>query len=461
MLPPLSGPVLTAAEMRAAEAAAMAAGLSVDTLMARAGQALAEAVWRFGGGRPVLVLCGPGNNGGDGYVAARLLQAKGLFVRVAALGSPSTDVAKRAGAQWQGPVEELAKAAPAPVLLDCLFGTGLSRPLEEPIATHLCRHAQAAQTIIAADLPSGVGTDDGSSLGAVAAQITIALGALKPAHVLQPAAALCGHVIVADIGITATSNAKVITRPHLPPPGPSDHKYSRGLVTVIAGAMPGAARLAATAAARSGAGYVVLAGEEESSRVPLAIVHRPIDAALADERMAALVIGPGLGRTVEARAQVNEALGQSEPLVLDADALHLIDLSQLKARAGATILTPHAGEFAALFAGLGLTGSKLDQARAAAKASGCVVVFKGADTVIAAPDGRAAVAARPPSWLATAGTGDVLAGIIATMLARGLEPLAAAEAGVWLHSRAAALAGPGMIADDLLTVLPQALGQAV
>ena len=458
MMPPLTGPVLTAAEMRAAEAAAMAAGLSVDTLMDRAGHALAQAVWRFGGGCPVLVLCGPGNNGGDGYVAARAMRALGLDVRVAALAPPTTDVAQRAAATWTGEVEDLVHAAPSALVLDCLFGTGLSRPLDPECAAQLDRLIRAARFVVAADLPSGVGSDDGALLGAAPVQLTVALGALKPAHLLQPAAALCGHVIVADIGVAAQSQTHVLPKPQLAVPTPQDHKFSRGLVTVVAGAMPGAALLSASAAARSGAGYVVLAGGQSGAGAPLSLVHRPIEAALADPRLAALVIGPGLGRSDAAKALLAKTLALPVPVVVDADALHLVRLDHLTARSAPTLLTPHAGEFAALFGAQ--KGSKIDQAQSAAQASGCGVIFKGADTVVALPDGTTWVAAGASAWLASAGTGDVLAGIAGTMLARGLDASRAAQASVWLHNRAASLAGPGLIADDLLGCLAPALAMA-
>ena len=455
---PLTGPILTAAEMRAAEAAAIAAGISVDRLMERAGHALAEAVWRFGGGRPALVLCGPGNNGGDGYVAARLLRDKGLEVRLAALAPPATDVAQRAAQGWQGLVEPLAEAAPAPVLLDCLFGTGLTRPLADAIATKCASLRAEAGMVIAADVPSGVGTDDGRALGAMPANVTIALGALKPAHLLQPAAHLCGHIVCADIGIMADSHCHVAGRPHLPPPGPDDHKYTRGLVAVVAGQMAGAAGLCAAAAARAGAGYVMLA-EGQAAGMPLSIVHRPLDEVLADRRVSALIIGPGLGRDDGARRKLAAVLDVDCPLLLDADALHLIDLAQLRRRTAPTLLTPHKGEFAALFGDAG-GGSKLDRARHAAAQSGATIIFKGADSVVAAPDGRALLSAGSPAWLASAGTGDVLAGIAGAMLARGQDALTAAEAALWLHKRAAALAGPALIADDVLLALPTAFAES-
>ncbi len=455
---PLTGPILTAAEMRAAEAAAIAAGISVDLLMERAGQALAEAVWRFGSGQPVLVLCGPGNNGGDGYVAARLLRNKGLEVRLAALASPTTDVAQRAAQGWPGTVEPLAEAAPAPVLLDCLFGTGLTRPLADDLAAILAALRAGASMVIAADLPSGVGTDDGTALGAISANVTIALGALKPAHLLQPAAHLCGHIVCADIGIAADSHCHVAARPYLPPPGPRDHKYTRGLVAIIAGQMPGAASLSAGAAARAGAGYVMVA-DGQAAGLPLAIVHRAFTEVLSDPRLSALVVGPGLGRDSSARQKLAAALATPVPIVLDADALHLVEPAVLRHRSAPTLLTPHKGEFAALFGDAG-GGTKLDRTRHAAAQTGATIIFKGADSVVAAPDGRALLSAGSPAWLASAGTGDVLAGIAGAMLARVLAPLEAAEAALWLHKRAAALAGPALIADDMLLALPAAFAES-
>lgn len=436
----------------------MATGVSVDELMARAGDALAHAVWRFGGGHPVLVLCGPGNNGGDGYVAARQMRALGLDVRLAALGPPMTDVAQRAAAGWSGAIDSLDKVEAAPVVLDCLFGTGLSRPLDANCAAALNRLRAAARFMVAADLPSGVGTDDGAPLGAVPVDLTMALGALKPAHLLHPAAALCGHIRVADIGLSADSPVHVLPRPQLRPPGPQDHKFSRGMVTVLSGEMPGAALLCASAAARSGAGYTVLAGGSRGSGGPLSLVHRALDAALADRRAAALVIGPGLGRGPDAQALLNRVCAGSLPLVVDADALHLVSLPAVQVRSAPTVLTPHAGEFAALFGAR--TGSKIDQTRSVAQDSKSIVIFKGADTVIATPDGQAWIAANSPAWLATAGTGDVLAGIVGALLAQGLEASRAAQAAVWIHGRAAALAGPGLIADDLLPQLAPAMAAA-
>ncbi|WP_298851389.1 NAD(P)H-hydrate epimerase, partial [uncultured Sphingomonas sp.] len=240
-------PILTAAGMRAAEAAVIDAGTPVGVLMERAGAAVAEAAWRQSGMAPTLILCGPGNNGGDGYVAARLLRERGVPVRVAALRPPRAEAAMAAAARWDGPVETLEAARPAPRLIDALFGTGLARPLEPEIEAALARLTVAAHATIAVDLPSGVSTDDGALLGAVPAfEMTVALGAMKPAHRLYPAAGLCGRVAVADIGIAAAGGALAeLAPPALPRPGPDDHKYSRGMVAVLGGAMAGAAALAA------------------------------------------------------------------------------------------------------------------------------------------------------------------------------------------------------------------------
>jgi hydroxyethylthiazole kinase-like uncharacterized protein yjeF len=312
--------------------------------------------------------------------------------------------------------------------------------------------------VIAADVPSGVETDSGADLGAIPADVTVALGALKPAHLLQPSASLCGHIVSADIGLAAESIWQVIARPALKVPSAADHKYTRGLVTILSGEMKGAARLVASAAARCGAGYVVLAGDMEATGIPLSIVLRSLDAALADARVSAIIIGPGLGRTGAAEASVMQALQTGKPVVLDADALHLIRPGQIARHTAPVILTPHKGEFEAMFGKL--PGSKIDQALAAAVASGATVIFKGADTVVASPDGRVGLSAQSSPWLSSAGTGDVLAGIAGTLLARGLDAHEAACAAVWLHNRAAHLAGPALIADDLCQRLPEALAAA-
>jgi hydroxyethylthiazole kinase-like uncharacterized protein yjeF len=378
-----------------------------------------------------------------------------VTVRLAALLPPATDVSKRAAAQWSGKVEGLTGVEAAPILVDAIFGTGLSRALDADLVATLRRLRSAARMMIAADVSSGVDTDSGADLGAIPADVTVALGALKPAHLLQPAASLCGHVVSADIGLAPESTRQVIARPMLKTPSAADHKYTRGLVTILSGDMKGAARLVASAAVRSGAGYVVLAGDPDATGIPLSIVHRSPDDALADARVSAIIVGPGLGRTGTAEASVMQALQTGKPVVLDADALHLIRPGQIARHTAPVILTPHKGEFEAMFGKL--PGSKIDQALAAAAASGATVIFKGADTVVASPDGRVGLSAQSSPWLSSAGTGDVLAGIAGAMLARGLDAHEAACAAVWLHNRAAHLAGPALIADDLCQRLPEAL----
>jgi len=457
-------PILTAAAMRGAEAEAIAAGTPVETLMERAGTAAAEAILRFAGIVPALVLCGPGNNGGDGYVVARRLRERGLDVRVAALGEPASPAARTAKAAWAGPVATLAEAAPAPLLVDSLFGIGLSRPLDEPAWRRLAALAAVARLRVAIDLPSGAATDDGRLLSPVPYfDLTVTFGALKPSHLLQPAARHVGRLAVADIGVDPGAGADgglhEIGRPRLRPPGPADHKYTRGHLLVVGGAMPGAAALAASAALRSGTGYVTLAGE--AGTVPDAVVRRPLAALdeLLAGRLGAVLIGPGFGRDAAARALLRKAMAAPHPLLLDGDALRLAAEEGWPARpAGATVATPHAGEFAAAF---GDEGGKIEAARAAASRTGAVIVYKGADTVVAGPDGPAVISAAPSHWLASAGTGDVLAGVIAGRLASGLPAFEAACAGVWLHGRAAQLAGPGLIADDLPLHLPAALASCL
>ncbi|WEK42873.1 MAG: NAD(P)H-hydrate dehydratase [Candidatus Sphingomonas colombiensis] len=454
---PLDGkPILTDAEMRAAENRAIAAGTNVEALMERAGAAVAEQVRRIAGDREVLILCGPGNNGGDGYVAARILAATGHAVRVASTGEPRSPAAIAARRGWGSAVEPLAAAQPASVLVDALFGTGLTRGLETETAAALVRLVQAAQLSIAVDLPSGAATDDGRLLSASPIyDLTLALGALKPSHLLLPAAARSRQLLVLDIGVPVESGATVLARPKLATPAAQAHKYSRGMVAIIAGAMPGAAALAAISAAAGGAGYVLLLGSA-TDRLPHAVVRRRYDpASLADTRIGALLIGPGLGRDDRARDRLSDALASDRPLVVDGDALHLVRAEQIAARNAPTILTPHGGEFDALF-GNG-DASKIERARDAAKATGATIVFKGADTVIATPDGGVSIARAAPTWLSTAGTGDVLAGVIAARLAVGGDASIAAGEGVWLHGEAARRAGAAFIADDLARHLPGAI----
>src|SRR5579864_4827647 len=294
---PMTGrPILTADAMRAAEKAAMEGGESVTSLMERAGAALAEATYRFAGPVSVLILCGPGNNGGDGYVAARHLAERGVDVRVAALGEPKSEAARWARSRWQGVVETLSETTPsAPLVIDALFGTGLKHSLDDTVIAQLSRLCDASLLSIACDLPSGVETDSGTELSAVPAyDMTVTFGALKPAHRLHPAMHKCGRLVLADIGIEAEPAWREIAPPELPALDPGGHKYDRGLVHVLAGTMPGAAALAAKAAARSGAGYVRISTSKPIDGLPSAIVQ--IDSApVNDERIRCLLVGPGMG----------------------------------------------------------------------------------------------------------------------------------------------------------------------
>jgi ADP-dependent NAD(P)H-hydrate dehydratase / NAD(P)H-hydrate epimerase len=444
-------PILTAEAMRAAETAAIEAGTPIETLMERAGQALAEAVFRYAGKRPALIVCGPGNNGGDGYVAARHLRTRGVPVRVAALAEPGSDAARAAREQWDGPVEDLAGAQPAAVLVDCLFGTGLSRPLDEAVSHRLLELAARSRITIACDLPSGVETDSGALLSPIpGCDLTVAFGALKPAHRLMPAMARMGRVVLADIGIAAATAWHEIGQPRLPPLAAGGHKYDRGLVHMLSGKMPGAIALAAKAAARAGAGYVRVSTSRAIDNLPSAIVQTDT-ATLEDPRIGAVLVGPGMGDIPQL---LTLALTSRAPVIIDADAIGQVGEPE-RLKGHDAVITPHEGEFVRLFGDLG--GSKAERALAAAARSGAVVIYKGPDTLVAAPDGRLGFAPPAPAWLASAGTGDVLAGMVAALRAGGMHGFDAACAAVWLHGCAAELAGPGMIADDLVEALPHAL----
>jgi hydroxyethylthiazole kinase-like uncharacterized protein yjeF len=438
--------------MIAAEQAAVETGTPVEMLMERAGALLAEAAYRYAGKMPALVLAGPGNNGGDGYVAARHLAARGVDVRVAALGEPKSETAQWARSQWTGEVEQLGESTrQAPLVIDALFGTGLKRGVEEAVVEQLSRLCRQARLTIACDLPSGIESDSGEELSPVPDfDMTVAFGAMKPAHRLFPAIARCGRVVVADIGIEASSDWFEIGRPGLPPLDPGGHKYSRGLVHALAGKMPGAIAIAASAAARSGAGYVRVSTSRPIEGLPSAVVQTD-SAEINDPRIGCLLVGPGLGDIPQV---LTLALTSRAPKVLDADAITLLGEPE-RLRGQDAVITPHEGEFAKVFPRL--QGSKAERALAAASASGAIIVFKGPDTLVAAPDGRLGFAPPAPVWLASAGTGDVLAGMIAALRARGMDGFESACASVWLHGRAAEIAGRQMIADDLLEAIPQAL----
>jgi len=437
--------------MRAAEQRAIDAGASVEQLMDRAGAALAEAAYSYVGKMPALILCGPGNNGGDGYVAARYLAERGVQVRVASSSDPKSDAAKSARNRWAGNVETLGDSTcAAPLLIDALFGTGLKHGLEQTVLEQFSRLSREAQARIACDIPSGLDSDSGEELSEVPRfDLTVAFGALKPAHRLMPAMARCGRLVLADIGIDARADWFEIGPPALPPLDPAEHKYSRGLVHLLAGKMPGAIALASKAAARTGAGYVRVSTSRSIDGLPSAIVQTDT-AEINDDRIGCLIVGPGMGDNPQV---LTLALTSRAPKVIDADGITQLGNPD-RLRGQDAIVTPHEGEFERLFGKL--EGSKADRALEAAKRSGAVVVYKGPDTLVASPEGRIGFAPPSPSWLASAGTGDVLSGMIGALRARGLTGFEAACAAVWLHGRAAEVAGPAMIADDLVEAIPAA-----
>jgi hydroxyethylthiazole kinase-like uncharacterized protein yjeF len=461
-------PVLTVAQMVAAEQAVFDTGVSVDALMLRAGQAAGEMIWRIGGAAPSLILCGPGNNGGDGYVIAQFLQSKGVPVRVAALCEPRTDAARIARARYRGDVVALQDAAAQVQVVDCLFGSGLTRAIEAGIWDVFADLVRSARRSFAVDLPSGADADRAIWLNEpLAFDHVLALGAFKYAHLLEPVASDCRAVSLIDIGVAAPDDAATrIIKPVIAPPDARSHKYRRGLVVVVAGAMPGAALLAARAAQGTGAGYVKIIGAGDApAALPAEIVWHRADTApaateaLSDPRIGSVLVGPGLGRDSDARALVDAALASAHRLVLDADALHLLGSrwDAVRNRAAPVALTPHHGEFVALAGEGNEAFTKAQRSAALAGERNAFVLYKGADSVIAAPDGRIIIADRRCAWLSVAGTGDVLAGCIAARLANHGETLHALAEAVWLHDRAARHAGPAFTAWQLAEALPLAV----
>jgi hydroxyethylthiazole kinase-like uncharacterized protein yjeF len=461
--------LLTPSEMARADAAAPSHGVPTLILMENAGRAVARAIAARMRPRRTLVLAGPGNNGGDGYVAARLLAEQGWPVAVAALGPPrpESDAAWAAG-RWHGPMTPFApeEAARTDLVIDAVFGAGLSRDVGG-LASETLR---AAHRIVAVDVPSGLDGETGAVRGeASAAVLTVTFFRLKPGHMLLPGRDLCGETVLADIGMPPAVLEQVQPRTFANVPGlwtlprltTDSHKYTRGHVTVLGGSfMTGAARLAADAARHAGAGLVTIAalGSAEVYRAgsPGTIVStEQLPALLADRRRQIWVCGPGLGPDA-ARTTLPTLLAAGRTVVGDADVFSAFagDPEGLR---GVAVLTPHAGEFARAFGAPGT--DRVAAVRSAARRTGAVVLLKGPDTIVAAPDGRAVINASAPPWLATAGAGDVLAGLIAGLLAHGMPAWEATAAGAYLHGRAAVLAGKGLVVEDLLTALRQALNQ--
>jgi len=474
--------LLSVAQMNEADRLAMAAGAPGSLLMQKAGEAVVREIAHRWTPRPVSVLCGPGNNGGDGFVAAIALARSGWPVRVALLGSLQ---ALRGDAQlyarrWTGGVESMSPNVieGAELLVDALFGSGLNRPLDPQVSGTLALATRCGVPIVAVDVPSGLRGDSGESLGAAAAICTVTFARKKPGHVLLPGRGLCGHVVVADIGIPPSvleslsidtwENDPALWLAKLPRPQATTHKYSRGHALLYGGyPMTGAARMAARAAARSGAGLTTIAVPDMAFAIYAAaltsIMVQPLAQAddlkqlMSDRRYTAFSIGPGAGVNAATRARALAMLGTAAPVVLDADAISVFAQGAnelFQAIRGPCVMTPHDGEFARLF---DASGDKLTRVRRAARRSGAVIVLKGADTVIAAPDGRAIINSNAPPTLATAGSGDVLGGLILGLLAQGMDAFMAAAAGVWMHGAAAADFGPGLLAEDLPDLVPAVL----
>lgn len=464
-----------------ADADAAANGVSGLELMRRAGRAVADAIAERWSPRPVVVLCGPGDNGGDGFVAARTLAEAGWPVTTAEVVPRSAlkGDAALAAAEWRGPVAAWSKAAlvGAELVVDAVFGAGLSRPLDGRVRDVLL---SVRVPLIAIDLPSGVPGDSGQPAGpAPRAALTVTFHRKKLAHVLEPARELCGEVVLADIGLSPISRAPTAIVENgpanwlarFPWPGVSAHKGERGRLVVVSGPAhsTGAARLSALAGLRIGAGLVTVASPTDAVRVNAchltAVMLRGFEneeeLVPLVENVDAVVIGPAAGVTEETRLNVLACGQTGAAMVVDADALTIFrdDPGELfSALDRDDVLTPHPGEFERLLPGL-LTRSatRLAATQEAASAAGCVVVLKGPDTVVASPDGRAAISTNGAPWLATAGSGDVLAGFIGGLIAQGMDSFDAACAGVWIHAEAGRGYGPGLIAEDLPGLAPGVL----
>jgi len=479
-----SAALLSVAEMYRADAAAVAAGVASIELMEAAGRAVASEIRARWARRPVVVLCGPGNNGGDGFVAARLLAADGWPVTVALLGERAAlkgDASVNAR-RWVGDIQPLGPQAivGAGLVVDAIFGAGLARAVDGAALATIAAIDRSGIPCVAVDVPSGVHGDTGAVMGgAPHAVLTVTFFRRKPGHLLLPGRAHAGEVVVADIGIPETvldaidprtfANDPMLWLGRYPWPAADGHKYSRGHAVVAGGSeMTGAARLAGRAALRIGAGLVTIASapkaraiyqSDKTASLLTAAVDGPdaLATLLDDKRKNAALIGPGYGVGIATRDAVL-AVTTRVRAVLDADALTSFanDPTALfnAVRGKPCVLTPHEGEFARIFT---MSGSKLSRARAAAAQCGAIVLLKGPDTVIAHPDGRAAINANAPPDLATGGAGDVLAGMIVGLLAQGADPFDAACAATWLHGAAATAFGPGLIADDLPDILPQVL----
>lgn len=475
--------IITTEQMRAIDAASAISGIATRTLMENAGRAVADAVEARFTPRQTSVLCGPGNNGGDGWVAARLLMERGWPIVVQTL-KPAVQLwgdAFDAAAAFKGEVHLSSEMSPpAELYIDALFGAGLSRPLEGEAARIVESLSGQSARMVAIDVPSGVEGDSGRALGPhLSAALTVTFVRKKPAHLLYPGKAACGEIVLADIGapedivaaqhVTLWENAPLLWSARFPWPSPQAHKHARGHVMVASGglARTGAARLAARAALRAGAGLVTVlspqdALTENAAHLTAIMLREAGDAealAYAAQDASCLVIGPAFGTSPAHREKLKAVLAPRNraPIVLDADALTLLGPLKSGALHPRDVLTPHIGEFKRVFPDLADAPSKIEAARAASARCGAIVLLKGPDTVIAAPDGRAIINSNGTPFLATAGAGDVLAGIIAALIAQGMDSFDAASAGAWLHAASAESIGPGLISEDLPEALPRVL----
>ncbi len=458
--------ILTAAQMRDAEQNLFDSGTSVEDLMEIAAGGAAEWVRRIAAGRAVTVLCGPGNNGGDGYVIARRLRKAGNRVEVIAPLKPTTDAAKAARESWGQEVRTSGGGSGSGVFVDCLFGSGLSRPLTGEHALLLRDLAGRNAIRIAIDVPSGIESDSGEVLNErlPSFDVTLALGAWKFAHWSLPGRELMGEKRLVPIGIEPVEGAAtLVAKPRLSRPASDAHKYTRGLAAIVGGDMPGAAILSAHSAQRAGAGYIKLLSKHSHPAVSadLVVEDAPLAEALADDRIDAVLVGPGLGRGGAAKDALGAVIKAGRPTVLDADALILLAPNVLN-RDTPVLATPHNGELEALCRSFRVIATgRRERAQALAKASGMTILAKGPDTVIAAPDGRLGLAPPAPPWLSTAGTGDVLAGIAVSRMATGSEPFEAACQAVWLHGTAARRCGAAFTAERLAHAIAPAFASCL
>ncbi|MDH4384259.1 MAG: NAD(P)H-hydrate dehydratase [Caulobacter sp.] len=470
--------ILTSSQMARADQQAIAAGTSGLVLMERAGQAVVEAIRSRYPACRVVVLCGPGNNGGDGYVVARLLKRRGWNVWVEASGPSASPDARAMAASWKGATFKLGAGPHADLVVDALFGAGLQRPLDSAAAA--AARWSAGRTVVSVDLPSGIDGDSGRILGDTAfrADVTVTFHRRKIGHVLEPGRSVCGEVVVADIGLAETpgpltENTMDLWASRMPWPDAASHKHRRGRMAVIGGEAlrTGAARLAARGGLRIGAGLVTVLSSPAAApiygpaleAVMLATFESDSELVHLAASTDAAVIGPAAGVTPQTRSNLLALTTTGAALVVDADALTVFadrpdDLFATLDKDD--VLTPHPGEFERLFPGLlAASGNRIAAAGEAARRAGAVVILKGADTVIACPDGRVAVSLNGSPWLATAGSGDVLAGFVAGLIAQGMESFSAACAAVWIHCDCAGRFGPGLIAEDLPDLAPATLAR--